>query len=127
VAPELAVGLVDLYELDAGTDEMAGEAGAIGAGAVHPDAGQGYETRHPPHQAPRSRRARRGTTRSKDPAHLVDHGGDVDRVVGIDTTGDETLLIGDAGSAFPSLASEGPAPSRPGQQTGHSRYGTKLL
>ena len=46
-AAHLAVGSVDLDYGDACGAEMAGEPGAVGAGALHPDAGQRPERAHP--------------------------------------------------------------------------------
>jgi len=90
----LAVGPVDLHHLDVRGGKVTGQAGTVGAGALHADPLELAEVAHPAHQPPVAGRRRRKPGRSQDSADVVDDRRYVDVLVGVDAADDSALLIG---------------------------------
>ena len=90
----LAVGPVDLHHLDVLGGQVTGQAGTVGAGALHADPLELAEVAHPAHQPPVAGRRRRKPGRSQDSADIVDDRRYVDVLVGVDAADDSALLIG---------------------------------
>jgi hypothetical protein len=103
--PCLAVRAVDLDHPDALARQVAGEAGAIGAGALDTDHADVTEAGQPRNQAAIA--ARRGLERvdTEDAAVGVDGCSDMELGVGVDTAGDgdRGVLYDGHGHPFQSL------------------------
>jgi hypothetical protein len=83
-ASGLAVGAIDLDHLDPGGAQVAGQAGAVGARALHPDAGDRSERGQPTKELVVAGRGCLERLDAQQPADVVERGGDVHVEVGVD-------------------------------------------
>ena len=86
--PCLAVGAVDLDDLDAGGGETAGEASPVGSGSFHPYTHQRAERAHPVQQLLIAAGVGIEAGAAQQPPHGVDDRGDVGVFVGVDPAED---------------------------------------
>ncbi len=84
-----------LGHLHAGGGQVAGQAGAVAAGALHADLHQFAVAPHPGQRRPEARPGGRELLGPQDPAYLVDHAGHVHLGVGVHAPGDEPDCICD--------------------------------
>jgi hypothetical protein len=89
----LSVRSVDFDDLYAGSAQVAGQARAIRAGALHADLDDVSEALEPLEQRPVARTVRGEALRSKQSAEGIEGCCDVDVTMRIDTTGDPTRLL----------------------------------
>ena len=113
--PGLAVLTVDLHDVNAVPAEIPGEAGAVGAGALHPDQGDGSEGAHPNEQLPVAGRRRGKRLHAKKPTKRIEGRRHVDIQVGVDSTRDRTRSFYD-GHAIPSFLMVKGWHARPGTE-----------
>jgi len=86
-AAVLAVGAVDLDNADTSPGDVAGQAGAVAAGAFDPDQAGGPEPAQPLQEAGIAGRAGREFPDTEQPADRIERGGHMDVGVGVHTTG----------------------------------------
>jgi hypothetical protein len=88
--PQLPVGAIHLHHLDPAVMKETGQAGAIRAGALHPDPEHSAEPLEPPQQVAV---AGLGGLERLDPQHaaeMIQHGSDMEISMGIDTATNNT-------------------------------------
>ena len=88
--PQLPVGTIHLYHLDVVIMKKAGQAGPIRAGALHPDPEHAAELVKPSQQLVIARRGGLERRDAEHAAEVIQHGGDMEIGVGIDTATDDT-------------------------------------
>lgn len=93
--PRLAVGPVDLHDGKLSARQVAGEAGAVGAGPLDTDAQHRPERTEPRDQPGVASLGGRKRVDAEHATDLVDNCCDVHLQVGVDTSGDTTLLLYD--------------------------------
>jgi hypothetical protein len=96
-----AVGPVDLDELHTLAGQVAGQAGAVGSGALDTDFDQRAVRAQPRQQRPVTRRSGRELLIAEHTPGLVDRSGVVGVAVGVDATCDLLLLSCHAGLVVP--------------------------
>ena len=94
-AAVLAVGAVHLDDPDAGRGDVAGQAGAVAAGALDPDQGDGPEPAQPAQQAGVAGRSDRELLHAEQSADGVQRGGDVRVGMGVHAAGDGAAVFYD--------------------------------
>jgi hypothetical protein len=91
-AARAAVGAVHLDDADTGCGDVAGQAGAVAAGAFDPDQADCPEPAHPPQEAGVASRAGRELPDTEQPADGIECSSDVHVGVGVDAAGDGACL-----------------------------------
>ena len=91
-APVLAVRAVHLDDPDTGRGDVAGQAGAVAAGAFDPDQADGPEPAQPAQQAGISGRGGRELLDAEQPSDGVERGRDVHVGVSVHAAGDGACL-----------------------------------
>jgi len=91
-APVLTVGTVHLDDPDAGGRDVAGQAGAVAAGALDADQADGPEPAQPAQQPGVAGRGNGELRDAEQPADRIQRGGDVHVCVSVHTTGDGACL-----------------------------------
>jgi hypothetical protein len=91
-AAVLAVGAIDLDDPDAGGCDVAGQAGAVAAGALDPDQADGPEPAQPAQQPGIASRGDRELRDAEQPADRIQRGGDMHVRVGVYAAGDHVCL-----------------------------------
>ena len=89
------LGAVNLDHIEIGARQMAGEPSPIGPGSLHTNAHYRAERSHPTHQPGVPSVGRGERLHAQHAADLVDNSGDVNVLVGVDTSGDRALLLYD--------------------------------
>lgn len=101
--PRLAVGPVDLHHPDTFAGEVAGQAGAPRAGALHADGFDVAEAAQPTPHSPVAASGGRELLGAQYPAAPVDSGGDMKVLVGVHPARDRTRRICHGGHCHPFL------------------------
>ena len=105
---------VDLDQLDLFAGQVAGQARAVGAGALHPDLDHATEAAHPGQQGPVPGRGGRELVIAQFPPILIQHCRVMSLAVSVHSAHDGSLLRCHAGLAVPSFADERGRHARPG-------------
>ena len=100
----LAVGAVNLDDLDPGGPQEPGQAGPVGTGALHADPDHLAEAAQPAQQLGIAALADREGLHPQDPAVAVDRRGDMNLEVGVDPAAHHARLY-DGHRAIPSVGS----------------------
>jgi hypothetical protein len=91
-AAVLPVGAVHLHDPDTGHADVAGQAGAVAAGALDPDQAHRPEPAQPAQEAGVSGRGRREFLDPQQPSDGVERGRDVHVSMGVHAAGDRACL-----------------------------------
>ena len=123
-AAGLAVGAVHLPHAHTRRCEVAGEAGAVAAGAFDADAAQRAQRRQPGGQFAVTGARRRERRRPQQRPRGVNSGGDMDITVRVHPTDDFSAVLGHNGAALLGQPTD-TGHHRPGRRTGHSGWSTQ--
>jgi hypothetical protein len=99
-AAVLAVGAAGLDDADAGCGDVAGQAGAVAAGAFDPDQADGPEPAQPFQEAGVAGRAGRELPDAEQPADGIERGGDMHVGMSVHTAGNCTCFYDGQGHPF---------------------------